>query len=151
MYIVIFCYNIPSTNVLDPHRWLASSHRMCCIMGSSPSLKNCLFGVRKLSLVHSNVLLSNRHLAYSQFGSKIIRIHKFVIGVISKQEGIHVQESVSTVNKRLRKQKGLSRMDNPETLATFSTQDTGRRKTKRKNSKHKAKQISNTNPNKNRG
>jgi hypothetical protein len=73
---------------------------MCCIVGSNPSLENCLFDVRKQSLIQSNVLLSNKHLAYSQVDSKMIRIHKFVIGVISQQERIHVQESVSIVNKR---------------------------------------------------
>jgi hypothetical protein len=101
--------------------------------------------------MYLRALLSNKHLAYSQFDSKMIRMHRFVIGIFSKQKRIHVQESVSTVNKRLRKQKGLSRMDNPETLATLSTQDTWRRRTKQKNSTHKVKQINNTNPNKNHG
>ena len=39
-------------------------------------------------------------------------------------------------NKRQRKPKGKSRMDNPETLATFCTQETGRRQTKHKNTKN---------------
>jgi len=42
-------------------------------------------------------------------------------------------------------------MDNPETLTTLSTQDTGRKQTKQKNSTHKVKQINNTNPNKYHG
>ena len=36
-------------------------------------------------------------------------------------------------NKRQRKQKGQSRMDNPEKLPTLGKQDTGRRKTKQIN------------------
>jgi hypothetical protein len=60
----------------------------------------------------------------------MVRIHRFVSGIFSKQERIHVQESVSTVNKRLRKQKGLSIMENTETLVTLSTQDTGRRQSR---------------------
>jgi len=38
------------------------------------------------------------------------------------------------VNKRSRKPKGQSRMDNPETLATLETQDTGRRQPTQNNS-----------------
>ena len=36
------------------------------------------------------------------------------------------------VNKRQRIPKGQSKMDNPEKLATYGTQDTGRRQTKQK-------------------
>jgi hypothetical protein len=36
------------------------------------------------------------------------------------------------VNKRWRKPKGQSRMDNPEKLATLGAQDTGRTQTKQK-------------------
>jgi len=45
---------------------------------------------------------------------------------------------------------GQSRMDKPEKLATPSTQDTGRRQTKQKNTKHntEAKTRSNTDPTK---
>ena len=42
-------------------------------------------------------------------------------------------------------------MDNPETLTTLGTQDTGRRQTKHKNTTHRAKKMSNTDPNKHRG
>jgi hypothetical protein len=45
------------------------------------------------------------------------------------------------VNNRSRKHMGLSRMDNAETLATLSTQDTGRRQ-----SNQKTKTMSNTDP-----
>ena len=45
-------------------------------------------------------------------------------------------------NKAQRKPKGQSRMDNPETLATLGTQDTGRRK------KHPTKQKTNKMSNK---
>ena len=41
-------------------------------------------------------------------------------------------------------------MDNPETLATLGTQDTGRRQTKQKNTAYKTKMTSNTDPTKNR-
>ena len=36
------------------------------------------------------------------------------------------------MNKRQRKPKGQSRMDNPEKLVTFGTQNTGRRQKKKK-------------------
>jgi hypothetical protein len=39
-------------------------------------------------------------------------------------------------------------MDNPETLATLGTQDTGQRQTKQKNRKQKTKKLSNTDPTK---
>ena len=42
-------------------------------------------------------------------------------------------------------------MDNLETLATWSTQDTERRKTKEKNTTQKTKKISNTDLTKNSG
>jgi len=45
------------------------------------------------------------------------------------------------VNKRQRKPKEQPRMDNPETLATSSTQDTGRRQTKHKNTNTIPKQY----------
>ena len=54
------------------------------------------------------------------------------------------------LNKRQRKPKGQSRMDNPETLATLSIQDTGRRQTKHNNAAQKPKKMSNTDPTKNR-
>jgi replication initiation and membrane attachment protein DnaB len=37
-----------------------------------------------------------------------------------------------TLNKLLEKTEGASKMDNPETLATLSTEATGRRRTKQK-------------------
>jgi hypothetical protein len=59
-------------------------------------------------------------------------------------------------NKRSRKPKGQSRMDNPETPATVGTQDTGRRQTKHKNTTQhnttqKTKKMSNTHPTVKRG
>jgi hypothetical protein len=49
-------------------------------------------------------------------------------------------------NKRLRKQKGQSKMDNPKKLATYGRQDTRRRQTKQKHNticvgQHHATQI----------
>jgi hypothetical protein len=49
------------------------------------------------------------------------------------------------LDKRWGKPKGQSKMDNPETLATLSRQEIGRRQTK-KNTKQKSKTISNTDP-----
>ena len=49
-------------------------------------------------------------------------------------------------NKRPRKPKGKSRMDNSETLAALGTQDTGRRKTSKINTTWKTNKISNTDP-----
>jgi len=37
-------------------------------------------------------------------------------------------------------------MDNPETLTTLGSQDTGRRQTKEKNTTQKTKKMSNTDP-----
>ena len=42
-------------------------------------------------------------------------------------------------------------MDNPETLATLDTQDTGRRQTKHKDTTQKTKKMSNKNSTKNWG
>ena len=39
----------------------------------------------------------------------------------------HWAHKTQDENKRLRKPKGQSRMDNPETLPTLGTQDTGRK------------------------
>jgi hypothetical protein len=53
--------------------------------------------------------------------------------------------SALSVNKREKKQNGLSRMENPkETLATLGTYDTGRRQTKHENKTQKTKKISTT-------
>jgi hypothetical protein len=41
-------------------------------------------------------------------------------------------------------------MDNPETLVTLGTQDTGRRQTKQKRTTQETKEMSNTHPLKNR-
>ena len=55
------------------------------------------------------------------------------------------QKDISTCkNKRQRKPKGKSRMENLETLATLGTQDTGRRQIKHKNTTQKTKKWSNT-------
>ena len=58
-------------------------------------------------------------------------------------------------NKREKKPKGSSTMDNPETLSTFGTQDTERRQTKQIQNKNKTtqktKKMSNTDPQKNWG
>jgi len=42
-------------------------------------------------------------------------------------------------------------MDNPETLATLGTQDTGRRQIKQKNTRQKIQKVSNMDPTKNWG
>jgi len=42
----------------------------------------------------------------------------------------------------LEKPKWQSRMDNPETMETLGTQDTGRRQTKHKNATQKTKRMS---------
>ena len=47
------------------------------------------------------------------------------------------------LNKRDRNSKGHSKMDNPETLETLSTQDTGRRQ-QQKRTTQKAKKMSKT-------
>ena len=56
------------------------------------------------------------------------------------------------MNKRQRKPKGKSRIDNPETLATFGqTSDTGRRNgkdTQKTHTKQKTKKMGNTDPQK---
>ena len=49
-----------------------------------------------------------------------------------------------TVNKRSRKPKGQIRMEYPETLATISTQDTGRRQAKQKTQHRKLKRLAKT-------
>jgi hypothetical protein len=46
-----------------------------------------------------------------------------------------------TVNKRSRKPKGQIRMEYPETLATISTQDTGRRQANQKTQHRKLKRL----------
>ena len=51
----------------------------------------------------------------------------------------------SVINKRLRKPKGLSRMDNPETQAILDTRNSTKTN-KTKNAVQKAKKISNTDP-----
>ena len=50
------------------------------------------------------------------------------------QDEINVRENL----------KGQLRMDNPETLATLVTQDTGQKQTKHKNTTQKTKKISKT-------
>ena len=53
------------------------------------------------------------------------------------------------MNKRQRKSKGQSRMDNPGTQATLGTQHTGRRQKKQnKPTTPKTKKMSNTDPTK---
>ena len=52
--------------------------------------------------------------------------------------GIHFYRRMASY-KRQRKPKGKSRMDNPETLETLSTQDTRRRQTKQKTQHRKLK------------
>ena len=49
----------------------------------------------------------------------------------------------NTDNKRKRKSKGQSGIDNPETPATLGTQDTGRRQIKQYNTAQKTKRMSN--------
>ena len=46
---------------------------------------------------------------------------------------------------------GLIRMDNPETLVTLGTQDTGRKQIKQTNTTQKTKKMSYTDSTKNRG